>query len=224
VKSCTDYMGLIDGSVDFAEPTPGDLEDHLQACKACTDYRTGALVTKRLLKEFRATLSSPDATVLALKNAEYRITSLRRQFGWSLVLVVACISAPFGAMVVGSPLPLGGVLSFLAVGLVSLVVPWQLLRKQSALTAVARREGSFYQTWRQELQRELRGTTAGAVFASLFSAVFLFLAAFASFPFPGNFVVFGVALLMGVGALHAFTVELRALRNELALVRTAGGE
>jgi hypothetical protein len=43
-------------------------------------------------------------------------------------------------------------------------------------------------------------------------------------PGQNSALVLGVALLMGVGALHAFLVELRALRNELALVREASGE
>jgi hypothetical protein len=123
----------------------------------------------------------------------------------------------------GSP-PLRVVLSLVAAGLLSLILPWGILRKQSALTTLGRRKGAFYQNWRQELQRELRGIIAGAVFASLFSVTFLFLAAFASFPPPGSYVVLGVALLMGVGALHAFLVELRALRDELALVVEASGE
>jgi hypothetical protein len=222
VKSCNDYMGLIDGSADPREHPIGDLADHLQTCNTCADYRTAATRIRALLNEFRTALSTPDPTDLALKSVESRISSSRRQLFWSLILIAACIAAPFGAMVAGRALPLGGVLSFLSVGLLSLALPWKLLRKQSVLTKLGRRKSDFYQNWRHELQRELLGIIASAVFASLFSVTFLFLAAFVSFPPPGNFVVLGVAILMGVGALHALLVEMRDLRNELALVGEAG--
>jgi anti-sigma factor RsiW len=217
-------MGLIDDSPDPGEGPPNDLAVHLQTCEACADYRAATIKTRKLLKAFRTAMSTPDPTELALKRVTSRISSSRRQLFWSLVLTATSFAAPFGSIPAGAPLPLSGVLSLASIGLFSLFLSWRLLRKQSAVTPWGRRTGASYKDWRDELQWEVRGVISGAVFASIFSVGFLFLAAFGSFPLPGSFVVLGVALLMGVGALHAFFFELRALRHELALFGETSGE
>jgi anti-sigma factor RsiW len=220
MMSCPEYKSLIDHYLDLDVSQKANLDAHLKSCASCAEYKADADKTMQLLRDLRKRLTPTDPVDQAFDLLSSRLAASRRQMVWALVLVAACVTAPFAMMLRGDlPLTVGGLL------LLSLAsaggVAWQISREQSSMVRLTRRTAGFYETWKRDLNRRIRMTTGGAVYVAAWSIGFLFYSVLGPFGLVEQLVVLSAAFLLVVGALHTFFVELPQLKNELGHVRDA---
>jgi hypothetical protein len=177
--------------------------------------------TDELLRALSQRLTVKPQTDDAYAHLASRLAASRRQLIWTLVLIVACIAAPF-AMLLRGPLPAGGMVPLLTAIAAAGILLWTIIRKQSAMKQWMQRGGDFHESWAKNLVSRIRETTIGAVLVAGWSAGFFVFSALGSFGWLERTVVLGVAVMLGVGALRALFVERRELQDELNLVRGNG--
>jgi hypothetical protein len=79
-----------------------------------------------------------------------RLAASRRQLIWTLVLIVACIAAPFAMLLLG-PLPAGGMVPLLTAIAAAGILLWTIIRKQSAMKQWTQHGGDFHESWAKNL-------------------------------------------------------------------------
>jgi hypothetical protein len=174
--------------------------------------------TDALLRALGQRLTVKTPTDEAYTHLALRLAASRRQLTWTLVLIMACIAAPF-AMLLKGPLPVEGLMPMAVAVTAAGSLLWDILRKQSDMQQWLRSGGDFHESWAKDLVSRIRWTTIGAVYAAGCSAGFFAFSALAPFGWLERTVVLGVAAMIGVGALRALFVERRSLKDELILVR-----
>jgi hypothetical protein len=220
MSSCPEFKAQIDRSLDLNDRDREALGAHLVSCASCAEYKADADRTMALLRELRQRLTPTAPVDQAFERLSARLAALRRQTVWTLVLIAVCVATPF-AMLLRSPLdPIGlGLLALCLVG--ACVLVWQAKREQSAMLSFTRRTSGFYASWQRDLERKIRMLTGGGVLVGAWSIGFLFYSVLGPFGIVERLVVLCTAVLLGVGALHTLVVELRQLKDELALVQDA---
>jgi hypothetical protein len=222
MKSCPEYKSFVDRYDHLESNQRANLDAHLESCGDCAEYKADADRTIQLLRAFRKHLTPTDPIDKAFERLSLRLAASRRQMVWALVLVATCIAAPF-AMLLRGDLPLK-VWGLLVVALAAAAFGvWQIRRAQSAMLHLTERAGSFYATWRRDIEKGIRMLTGGGVLATVSSVGFLSFSILGPFDVVERLVVLSAAFLTAFAALHTFIVELPQLRGELRLVRDASG-
>ena len=86
MKSCPEYKSLVDRYPDLEFNLRGDLEAHLESCGSCAEYKADADRTMQLLRALRKHLTPSDPVDQAFERLSGRLTALRRQMVWALVV------------------------------------------------------------------------------------------------------------------------------------------
>jgi anti-sigma factor RsiW len=221
MTSCAEFRAQIDRYADIDASSRANLDAHLRACAACAEYKADADKTMQLLRELTKRLTPTAPVEQAFERLATRLAALRRQTVWGLLLVAACIIAPF-AMLLRGPLPPGGFAGMLALAVAAAVtLVWGIKREQSAMLSLTRRASGFYSTWQRDLEKKIRMLTGAGALVAVWSVGFMFYSVLGPFGIVEQLVVLSTAFILAVGALHTFVVELKQLKDELALVRDA---
>jgi anti-sigma factor RsiW len=220
MKSCPEYKSLVDRYPDLEFDLRASLEAHLESCGSCAEYKADADRTMQLLRALRKHLTSSDPVDQAFERLSGRLTALRRQTAWVLVLMATCITAPF-AMLLRGPLPPIGFVPPALVIVAAGVLFWAVKREQAAMVGLTWRASGFYSSWQRDLEKKIRMLTGAGVLVAVWSVGFLFYSMLGPFGIVERLVVLCAAFLLAFGALHTFVVELPQLKGELRLVRDA---
>lgn len=220
MTSCPEFKPQIDRYVDLDASSRTNLEVHLTTCATCAEYKADADQTLQLFRTLRQRLTPTDPVEQAFERLSGRLAALRRQTVWGLVLVATCITAPLAMLLRGALSPT--VLGLLALCLVGAgVAAWQIRREQSAMLSLTRRASGFYGSWQRDLEKKIRMLTGAGVLVAVWSVGFMFYSVLGPFGIVERLVVLSTAFILAVGALHTFVVELKQLKDELALVQDA---
>ena len=223
MTSCPEFRAQIDRCPDLDASSRAHLDLHLASCPTCAEYKADADKTLHLLRALRNRLTPTDAVEQAFERLSGRLAALRRQTVWALVFIATCITAPF-AMLLRGPLPPTGFGPLALALAAAAVLFWAVKREHAAMVNLTRRASGFYSSWQRDLEKKIRMLTGAGVLVAVWSVGFLFYSAFGPFGIVERVVVLCAAFILGVGALHTFVVELKQLKDELALVRDASGD
>ena len=222
MTSCPEFRAQIDRYPDLDASSSASLDAHVASCAACAEYKADADKTLQLFRTLRNRLTPTDSVEQAFERLSGRLAALRRQTVWALVFMATCITAPFAILLRG-PLPatefVPPALAVVAAG----VLFWAAKREQAAMVGLSRRASGFYSSWQRDLEKKIRMLTGAGVLVAVWSVGFLLYSAFGPFGIVERVVVLCTAFILAVGALHTFVVELKQLKDELALVRDASG-
>ena len=189
MTSCPEFKAQIDRYLDLDPRDQAALGTHLASCASCAEYKTEAERTMQLLRELRKRLTATAPVDQAFERLSARLTALRRQTVWALVLIAVCVATPF-AMLLRGPLPPAG-FGLLALAVVAgSVFVWQIKREHTAMTSLTRRASGFYASWQRDLERKIRMLTGAGVLVAVWSVGFLFYSALGPFGIVERLVVF----------------------------------
>ncbi len=224
MKNCHEVKGQIDNFANLNEQQRQDVQVHTADCQQCSQYKVVADTTADLLGSFNSQLKQmPTNDYLQNSNHLYQQTKARasKDRRTTLVGITSMVVSLFalvwfyvqGDMALEGALILGG----WAIG--GGIVAWWSAHKASRFSSVSQEPSKdFMLGWAKELSREITITKAVAGILSVEIIVFLFKLVSDGALAEGLVVLLGVNVVLAIGVIYAFAVELPKLKNELALI------
>jgi hypothetical protein len=223
MKNCHEVKGQIDNFANLNEQQQQDVQVHTAGCEQCAQYKVVADTTADLLGSFNRALKKMPTNDYLLDDTLYQKTKARagKDRRTTLVGITSMVVSLFalvwfyaqGDMTLEGALILGG----WAIG--GGIVAWWSARKASRFSSVSQEPSKdFMLGWAKELGREITITKVVAGILSVEIIAFLFKLVSDGALAEGLVVLLGVNVVLAIGVVYAFAVELPKLNNELALI------
>jgi len=214
-NTCEYFRAFIDHPGRASNDEHEALAEHVRTCSECTQYASTAAVTAALFDHARQSVSD-GAIESAYRRLIDRSGQERRQTWLAILMAVTSLLALVWFVSHERAINAGSVILMLWF-LASVVYAWWT-------SAVARRlsgydhSSVFLAAWQRDLTRKINLTrmVAGVIGLEILAGALIML--FRGPPAQGAPILFGLGLVLGIGVLYTYLVELPLLKMERSLI------